>query len=113
MDIRLIDENFAVTGQLAPEDIAGVVAQGFKTLICNRPDHETDGQPLYDAVAQAATAAGLQTYFIPVAGGQITQENLDEMTAAVENAPTPILAYCRSGTRCTNLYGIVQQQKQR
>lgn len=113
MDIRLIDENFAVTGQLSPEDIAGIVAQGFKTLICNRPDHESDGQPLYDTVLQAAAAAGLQTYFIPVAGGQITQENLDEMTAAVENAPTPILAYCRSGARCINLYGIVQQQKQR
>lgn len=111
MEIRPIDENFAVTGQLSPEDIAAVAAAGYKTIICNRPDHESDGQPEYAAVAQAAEAAGLKVYFIPVAGGMMTQDHVDDMTAALNDAPMPVLAYCRSGTRCTNLYGIVQQQK--
>lgn len=112
MEIRLITDNFAVSGQLAPEDVAGVAAQGYKSLICNRPDNESDGQPEYAAVAEAAQAAGLKVYFIPVIGGQMTQANVDEMAAALEAAPQPVLAYCRSGARCINLFGIVQQQKQ-
>ncbi|WP_439273488.1 TIGR01244 family sulfur transferase [Pseudochrobactrum sp. HB0163] len=112
MEIRPLNENFAVTGQLAPQDIAAIAAQGYKTLICNRPDHEADDQPDYASVAQAAENAGLRVYFIPVAGGQITQANIDDMSAALAEAPAPVLAYCRSGARCTNLYGIVQQLKQ-
>ncbi|WOC15479.1 TIGR01244 family sulfur transferase [Pseudochrobactrum sp. MP213Fo] len=112
MEIRPIDENFAVTGQLTPEDVSLAAAAGYKTLICNRPDHESDGQPEYAAIAKAAENAGLKIYFIPVVGGQMTQTNVDEMAQALADAPAPVLAYCRSGTRCTNLYGIVQQQKQ-
>lgn len=111
MEIRSIDENFAVTGQLTPEDISIVAADGYKTLICNRPDYESDGQPDYASVAKAAEEAGLKTYFIPVAGGQMTQENVDDMAAALADAPQPVLAYCRSGTRCTNLYAAIQQSK--
>jgi uncharacterized protein (TIGR01244 family) len=112
MDIRPIDENFAVAAQLNPEDIAEIAAQGYKTLICNRPDDEQDGQPEYASIAAAAEQAGLKTYFIPVSGGMITQQHVDEMIAALNEAPAPFLAYCRSGTRCLNLYGIVRQQTQ-
>lgn len=112
MEIRPIDDNFSVTGQMNPEDISAIAAEGYKTLICNRPDHESDGQPDYATIAKTAEDAGLKTYFIPVVGGQMTQANVDDMAAALADAPMPVLAYCRSGTRCTNLYGIVQQQKQ-
>lgn len=109
MEIRQIDTKFAVTGQLSPEDISAVVTAGYKTLICNRPDGESPDQPEFAAVEAAATQAGLKVYFIPVAGGKITQDNIDDTINALRDAPTPILAYCRSGTRCTNLYGIVNQ----
>lgn len=112
MEIRPIDANFAVTGQLTAEDISAVAAQGYKSLICNRPDHESDGQPEYATIAKAAENAGLKVHFIPVVGGQMTQANVDNMAAALADTPLPVLAYCRSGTRCTNLYGIVQQMKQ-
>ena len=31
--------------------------------------------------------------------------------AALDGAQAPVLAYCRSGARCTNLFGLVQQMK--
>ena len=35
-------------------------------------------------------------------------EQLDEFRVALEEMPKPILAYCRSGTRCTMLWSITR-----
>jgi uncharacterized protein (TIGR01244 family) len=39
----------------------------------------------------------------------VTQDNVSDMAAALAALPRPVLAYCRTGGRCTNLYGLVQQ----
>lgn len=112
MDIRQIDDNYSVTGQISPDDVRDIAAEGFQTIICNRPDGEGgDDQPSFAEVAKVAEKAGIKTYYIPVIGGQPTQENVDEMASALAEAEGPILAYCRSGARSTNIYGIVQSQK--
>ena len=109
MDIRQITEKYSVTGQIQPEDVQAIAAAGFKTLICNRPDDEDPGQPSADGVEEAARAAGLQFRHIPVVSGRITSENVEDQRHALEEMPSPVLAYCRSGTRCTNLYMLIQQ----
>ena len=43
--------------------------------------------------------------------GQLTAENVEEQAKALEELEGPVFAYCRSGTRCTNLYAGVQQLK--
>jgi uncharacterized protein (TIGR01244 family) len=111
MDIRQITEDYSVTGQILPEDVQAIAAAGFKTLICNRPDDEQPGQPSADGVEAAAKAAGLEFRYIPVISGQITPENVEDQARALEEMPAPLLAYCRSGTRCTNLYMLIQQSK--
>lgn len=112
MEIRQIDENYFVSAQISPDDVRDIAAEGFQTIICNRPDGEAGPeQPSFAEVARVAEKAGIATYHIPVVGGQLTQENVDAMAAALAEAEGPILAYCRSGTRSTNIYGIVQQQK--
>ncbi|GAB1581022.1 TIGR01244 family sulfur transferase [Phyllobacterium phragmitis] len=113
MDIRQIDENFSVTGQIAPDDIRDIVAAGYQTLICNRPDNEAPDQPAFAEIASVAEKAGIPVHYVPVVSGMLTQDDVDAMAAALENAEGPILAYCRSGARSTNIYGIVQQQKRR
>jgi uncharacterized protein (TIGR01244 family) len=45
-----------------------------------------------------------------VVSGQLTQENVDAQARALAEMPKPVLAYCRSGARCTNLYMLVRQQ---
>ncbi|MGH6761942.1 MAG: TIGR01244 family sulfur transferase [Phyllobacterium sp.] len=111
MDIRQVDDGFFVTGQISPDDVRDIVAAGYNTLICNRPDGEASDQPAFAEVAGVAEKAGIPIHYIPVVSGQLTQDDVDAMAVALENAEAPVLAYCRSGARSTNLYGIVQHQK--
>lgn len=110
MEIRQITENYSVAPQISIDDIAQIKAAGFKSVISNRPDAE-DGAVPHDAIEAAVCEAGLEFRYIPVISGQITQENVDDQATALEALPGPVLAYCRSGARCTNLYGLVTQQR--
>lgn len=110
MDIRRVNEDFAVTAQIAPNHVSDIAGAGFKSIICNRPDTE-DGAVPHDAVEEAARAAGLEFRFIPAVSGALTQANVSDMADALANLPRPVLAYCRSGARCLNLYALVQEMK--
>ena len=102
-------ETFATIGQLMPEDLASVAAMGFQSVINNRPDGEGGpDQPTSQAMAQAAQAAGLAYHYLPVISGQITPDQVAEFAALVKAAPGPVLAFCRSGARSTNLWHMGQ-----
>jgi len=62
-------------------------------------------------VKAAVEVAGLAFRYIPVISGQITAENVDDQAEALDELDGPVFAYCRSGARCTNLYGLIQQSK--
>lgn len=96
---------FAVAPQLSPDDMAAVAQAGFKSVIINRPDHEGGaGQPLSAEVMQAAREAGLAVEYQPVVSGSITREDVARFAHLLATLPQPILAFCRSGARCTNLF---------
>ncbi|MGB6117470.1 MAG: TIGR01244 family sulfur transferase [Mesorhizobium sp.] len=111
MDYRQIAENYAVSPQIKLEDIPAIKAAGFKSVISNRPDNEDPGQLDHETVRKAVEEAGLAFKWIPVISGQMTADNVADQAAALEELPGPVFAYCRSGTRCTNLYAGVQQLK--
>lgn len=111
MEYREITDNYSVSAQITPEEIAAVKAAGFKSIICNRPDNEQPGQPSAASVASAAQAAGLAFRHIPVVSGQITAQNASDHAAALSELEGPVFAYCRSGARCTNLYAMIQQSR--
>ncbi|AZO47576.1 MAG: TIGR01244 family phosphatase [Mesorhizobium sp.] len=111
MEYREISDDYSVSGQIQPSDITAIKEAGFKSVICNRPDNEQPGQPSAESVKAAAEAAGLAFRFIPVISGQITFENVQDQAAALDELEGPVFAYCRSGARCTNLYGLIQQSR--
>ncbi|MDX8495268.1 TIGR01244 family sulfur transferase [Mesorhizobium sp. VK22B] len=111
MEYRQISEDYSVSGQIQPEDIAAIKDAGFRSVICNRPDNEQPGQPSADSVKAAAEAAGLAFRYIPVISGQITMDNVEDQAEALDELEGPVFAYCRSGARCTNLYGLIQQER--
>jgi uncharacterized protein (TIGR01244 family) len=111
MEYRQISDDYSVAGQITPEDVATIKAAGFRSVICNRPDNEQPGQPSADSVKAAVETAGLEFRYIPVVSGQITGENVADQAAALDELQGPVFAYCRSGARCTNLYGLIQQGK--
>jgi uncharacterized protein (TIGR01244 family) len=111
MEYRQISENYSVSAQIEPEDAGAIKAAGFRSVICNRPDDEQPGQPPHDAIKAAVEAAGLAFRYIPVISGQMTMDNVEDQAEALDELEGPVFAYCRSGTRCTNLFAAVQQMK--
>ena len=44
--------------------------------------------------------------YLPVISGAITPDQVQKMADLLESLPKPILAFCRSGARSTNLYHL-------
>jgi len=112
MSINALSPDFAVTGQITPADVPALVAAGYRSVICNRPDGESHDQPAYAEVARAAAAAGLQIGYLPVVSGQVTPADGQAMADLLRRLPAPVLAYCRSGARSTTLWSLAQQTLQ-
>jgi uncharacterized protein (TIGR01244 family) len=106
-DFRRVTEDFTTAPQISLADVAEAAAQGFTTIICNRPDGEDPGQPTAAEVRAAAEAAGLTYVHIPVRGAPGPAE-VEAMRQAVDAADGPVLAYCRSGTRSITTWSIGQ-----
>lgn len=110
MEIRKITDAYSVAPQISATDISAIKQAGFKSVICNRPDDEHPGEASSaDEVKLAAEKAGLDFRYIPVVSGQMTPQNVADQKAALDGLPSPVLAYCRSGTRCTNLFAAINQ----
>ncbi len=102
--------DFAVAPQLEPAAMAEAAAAGFRSVINNRPDGEGGpDQPSSASMAAAAAAAGLQYVHLPVAGGYQSPEEIAAFKELLGSLPRPILAFCRSGARCTKLFVAATQ----
>ena len=106
MDIRPIEDHIAVAPQIAVEDIPEIARLGFKTVVANRPDAEEPGQPAMDDIKQAVEQAGLTWVYQPVESGNILDSDVDTFDEMIHSADRPVLAFCRSGTRCTVLWAL-------
>jgi len=107
-----LTEQLAVAGQLQPQDIQRAYAAGFKTIINNRPDAEEVDQPSNLLVQQAAVQLGLDYHFMPVLSSQLTDDNIAEFSKLLPQLETPILMFCRTGTRCTYLWALAEAANQ-
>lgn len=97
---------FGVAGQLAADDLAVLATQGWRSLVCNRPDGEVAGQPTSAALAQVAAAHGLAWRHLPVVSGQWCDADVAAFAAALRDMPAPLLAFCRSGSRSIHLWAL-------
>jgi uncharacterized protein (TIGR01244 family) len=104
-DFRRVTDEISVAPQIAVADVAAAARQGFKTIINNRPDGEEPGQPANAEIEAAARAAGLAYAHIPVVG-RPTPDQVETERAFLADAPTPVLAFCRSGTRSIVTWSI-------
>lgn len=110
LDLRRVTDTFAVSPQIALEDVAALRDAGFTTIVSNRPDGEDPGQPTAARFAAAAEAAGLAFGHIPVAGG-FSRQDAEAMADALAGAEGPVFAFCRSGTRSTLLWSLAQASR--
>jgi sulfide:quinone oxidoreductase len=108
MQLRRLTNELAVAGQITPGDMPGLAAQGICGIICNRPDGEAPGQPTYAEIEKAAAANGIKTAYLPVVATAIGDEDAATFGRLLEELPSPVLVYCRSGMRSTALWALSQ-----
>lgn len=104
MDIRAINDEYSVSGQITVEDLDAIAAMGFKSIVCHRPDQEDQGQPDFSVIAARAKELGIETAHVPVGPMGVTAEAVHGMVDALDELPRPMLGYCRSGARSTRTY---------
>lgn len=105
MDLRQLSPNLAVSPQILPEDVPALAEAGFKVLVNNRPDDEVTADIDHDVMAKAAADAGMRYHYLPFHPGQITPQLIAEFGQATAGQ-APVIAYCRSGNRCTVLWAL-------
>ena len=105
-EIRRVTDGFAVAPQITEADVQAIADAGFKTIVANRPDGEGGiDQPRMGAIRTQAEALGLTFVAIPFSGAP-TPEILERFNAALAEAPSPVLAYCRTGTRSITAWAL-------
>lgn len=104
MTFQSIAPEFSVSGQLTTSDLLQAAAQGFKSIICNRPDDEEKDQPPEATMREQAEKLGLEFVYIPITPGEVSDTDIAATAKALAQMPAPILAYCRSGARSKKLW---------
>lgn len=105
-----INERISVAPQIRPQDLAEIAQQGFRSVICNRPDGEGADQPVFEEIEAAAMKLGLEARYLPIVAGKVRDEDADDFGKLMEELPKPILAYCRTGTRSATLWSLSQAE---
>jgi uncharacterized protein (TIGR01244 family) len=103
-----INDLLSVTGQISLTDIGAFAKAGYATIVNNRPDDEEPGQ-LDHATAEAeAKKQGLDYKYQPIVSSAISHRDVTEFQNLLLREGKPILAHCRSGTRCYLMYALTR-----
>lgn len=108
MEPKKITDDLSVGGQIAPADLERLGASGFRSIVINRPDGESPGQPSFEEIRATAEKAGIEVRYLPVETGKIRNTDAAAFLRMLDELPKPVLAICRSGTRSTVLWALSQ-----
>ena len=112
-EFKPIADGFFAAGQIEPSDIARAKAAGIVAVVNNRPDGEAADQPAGDTIRKAAEEAGLTYTAIPIGPNGFGLDDVEKLSAALDQASGPVLGFCRTGTRSTLLWSLAQSHKGR
>ena len=105
-DIRKVTDYFSVAPQIDETDVEEIAAQGYKTIVANRPDGEGGvDQPRMGSIRTKAEQLGLTFVALPFSGAP-TPDIIERTQSILNEAPTPVLAYCRTGTRSITAWAL-------
>jgi sulfide:quinone oxidoreductase len=103
MNLVQLNNQVSVSDQMTVDDVAEVVANGVQLLVCNRPDHEDEGQPDFADIKLAAEQVGLNTTMLAFSSYHTTDDDRDRLIELI-NTKQKIHLYCRSGSRSRMLW---------
>ena len=106
MNMKPLSRDLSVMPQIEAADIADLAARGFKSIIGNRPESEASDQPAWSSLVAEAERRGMLARQIPVIPGQIGPDDVKRFAEALRDLPTPVAAFCRTGTRSAMLWAL-------
>jgi sulfide:quinone oxidoreductase len=97
-----------VTGQLFETDLKLAAKQGFRSIVNNRDDGESAGQPASADLARAAVALGMAFVQFPVDPRSISEEDVVAFRKICDQLERPLLLFSRSGRRSTKIWEMAE-----
>jgi len=98
-----LTDTVAASPQIEVGHMAAIAAAGYQIVINNRPDGEAMEQPTSAELEAAAVAAGLEYHYYPLNAFNYPGDDIDAMARLFDGGRT-VFAFCRSGTRSSNLW---------
>ena len=108
---RKLSDAFSASPQIDLANLAEAATQGFRLIVNNRPEGESEDQVSGAEIEAAARAAGMDYVAIPVTHAGFSEWQVEAMAEALGKAQGPVLAYCRAGTRSTLLWALAEASR--
>ena len=93
-----------VCGQLFETDLQLLAKQGVRTIVNNRYDDESTGQPKSADLAKAAEELGMTFVHFPVDAISISDDDLQRFSDTSDELERPVFLFSRSGKRSIRLW---------
>ena len=81
-------------------------------VVCNRPNGEEENQTDFELIQKRCESIGLTFINLPMIPGDLQSELILE-TKKILDSNNKTLAYCRTGTRCINLWACANVFKEK
>jgi len=109
-NIVQLDAFYFVSPQLIREDLVSLKAQGFEKIINNRPDGESDDQPTGESLKVAVEMLGMKYESNPIDLSKLSSGHVSTQNNMLSEGEKT-LAFCRTGTRSSVLWVLLENQK--
>jgi uncharacterized protein (TIGR01244 family) len=93
-----------VSGQLFETDVKLLAKQGVRSIVNNRADSETPGQPLSADLARVAEECGITYVHFPVDPRSIGDRAVEAFANVCDELKRPLHIFSRSGARSMKIW---------
>ena len=102
-----------VSSQVFESDLKMVADQDVRSIVNNRLDDETAGQPKSADLAKAAEALGMTFVHFPLESRSISKETAAEFAKICDALERPLLVFSATGIRSTKLWETAEAEMTR
>ena len=106
-----LEPGLSAAGRLDRPDIEALAQAGVRTIVNNRPDGEDRGQLPAAEARRLAETLGIAYHHIPITAATLSRKDVDAFASTLRDAPSPVVAHCRSGTRSALLWALVRMRE--
>src|SRR3954469_14207428 len=106
MTLKILTKTLSIAPQVQAGDVPDLATQGFRSVVCNRPDGEGSDQPSFAEIEAACRQCGLAAAYCPVISGDVTDSDARAFGELLESLPAPTAAYSRTGMHSATLWAL-------